>query len=128
MINWINVLILLAVTAGLVYLQVYLSRISGKTGLILPCVFLVLAVILTVTNILYSVDATAYRVLENGETIPLQSPASPGGSGAGLLIFLPALLCMSLPAAFFFIIHLIVRAAVKHSRKAELDRMDINDL
>ena len=131
-------LFLLAVFAGIILLQVYLSKQESKwPGLILPAITFVLSVVVVLSMAVYTVSgvgtATTWELID-GEwvlieqyDIPPEIPGAgveriPGATGRTVFIFL----LMNIPTAILLVIYKAVRG--RHARRRDIEKMSVQDL
>lgn len=134
--NLVMISIFLLIGAGIILLQVYLSRLPGKfPGLILPILSFVLSLVIVVSAAAYTAQPqVSHSVMRgDGTIIETQAPkdADPltvPSFGARILAALPGLLWMNIPTIILLGIYFAVRGSQKQKRKSELNRMDIADL
>jgi len=124
----INILILLAVIAGIVILQVYLSKKDSKwPGLILPVIMLIFSLVVVVGMVAFEgVNTFSQSEYIDGEWVVVfeethREPIS-GAVGAAVYIFL----IMNIPTAVLLAIYASYRG--KQSKQRALEKMSIQDL
>jgi hypothetical protein len=131
----IYLIIVLLVFAGMIWLQIVLSKRKNKwLGLILPLVtvcFSILAISVTPTYVTKSPQTVVEReVTQSGEVVEniITNIPQEGSPGAVPLFFTGAYLFLlyNIPTAILLIIYALCRSQQKN--KMELERMNIQDL
>ena len=120
-------IVLLALGAGIVILQVYLSKKDSKwPGLIMPMISLAASLMLVLGIVLFSAyTATTTTRIDNGEVIEqtvntLSEPLSLIASAAFTFLF------YSIPTVILTLIYVACRG--KRSRQRDLEKMSVQDL
>lgn len=104
----VTLIILLALIVGAVLLQIYLSRKENRwPGLFLPGLSFLLALTASLSNTVVLPDSTA------GETA---------------LSLLVPFLYLNIPTYIFIAIYIACRESRKRAAKAQMDKMNIQDL
>jgi hypothetical protein len=114
------ILALLLLLAGLIFLQIYLSKRDNRWfGLILPVIFFCLSIVLVF--VLMPIRVGVSNVMADGQSLP-------GGQPTALFIlhlFLTFLVA-NIPTGLFLLIYFASREKMKRQR--ELERMAVQDL
>lgn len=131
MLRIIFIIIAMLVFIGLILLQVYLSKRNNKwLGLILPFIFLIIALFASITTPLYVVTEEAtVSYSENGQVVEETiSPASSEKPSLATIIatIIPLFLLWNIPTLIFLGIYGVCRDQMK--KNGELNRMNVLDL
>jgi ABC-type nickel/cobalt efflux system permease component RcnA len=117
---------LLGVCAGIIVLQIYLSKKENKwAGLILPSVSLGITLMALLGVLMFSVATETMTHVEDGEIIEQTTTvvsSTPEIIAAAVYLFL----LFSIPTAILLAIYIIYRG--KRSRQRALDKMSVQDL
>jgi hypothetical protein len=121
--NPVNLIIVLLIFAGIIWLQIFLSKKENKWfGLILPIIAICISILpLFVTPI----DVTHQS--GNGNNIITNVPQGQlPSTGATIFTGFDLFVLFNIPTAVFLIIYIICR--VKRKKKMEMKKMNIQDL
>ena len=119
-------IVLLALGAGIIILQVYLSKKDSKwPGLILPAICLAVSLSAVLGILFFSTHTMTATTMENGEVIEqtantLSPPASLIASAAFAFLF------YSIPTVILTLIYTACRGT--RSRRRALEKMSVQDL
>lgn len=118
----ICILVFLSLYAGLIVLQVFLSKRENKfVGLIIPIVQFLLATLVTVSNFMYgSLTATSSYPAETIIMTPAE--VTTGATIALALLFVLA----NIPTIISLLIYFVCRQSMR--RKKQLDKLNVQDL
>ena len=123
----INLIVALAIIAGLIALQIYLSRRESRwPGLVLPIVTLLLSVTLALGNFAFRADAKTSTTNEDGsiQVVPVDTDETPVPElEYSSLAIIPI---ANIPTVVFLAIYASERH--KFRMKNQRQKMDIQDL
>ena len=120
-------LIALAVFAGLIVLQIFLSKKENKWfGLILPGLCFTVALFSLVGMLLFSAASSTTHVMVNGEIIVVEQAVTQGQAAAIIANAVFTFLLMNIPTVTLMIIYAACRS--KQRSKRALDKMSVQDL
>lgn len=126
----IMTILFLSAIAGLIALQIYLSKRESKwLGLILPAISLLISIWMVLGIVLFSVVSTSkVAILENGEVIEQIENLSEGYGDVALAI-LPSILIFflaNIPTLVLIFIYYACREKLR--RDKQIEKMNIQDL
>ena len=131
MLRVIFIIVVLLVFIGLILLQVFLSKRNNKwLGLILPFIFIIIAIFASISTPLYVVTEEAtVSYSENGqvveETISHASSERPALTTI-IATIIPIFLLWNIPTLIFLGIYGVCRDQIK--KNGELNKMNVVDL
>ena len=124
------IVFLLAAGAGLIVLQVYLSKKESRwPGLILPFINLAVTILIALGLILFSVSTSTSTVTEtiNGEEVAVSQTDTQAVDTSPVIIgALFTFLQLNIPTVVFLIIYFACRS--KYSKQKALQKMSAQDL
>ena len=124
---FVGLIVVLAVFAGLIVLQVFLSEKESKWfGLILPGICFTFALFALVGTLLFSAASVTTYGMVNGELIVIEQTVAPGQTAAIIANAVFIFLMMNIPTAILMIIYAVCRS--KQRSKRALDKMSVQDL
>lgn len=128
----LSIIVLIALIAGIIFLQVYLSKAESKwLGLILPVVFFMISLLAVFSITAFtSMSTQMHTVTENGKVIneviekTTNEPLMDRGSLIGTVIV--TLFLYNIPTVILLLIYAACRE--KNKRNKHLDKMKVQDL
>ena len=123
---------LLALGAGIIVLQIFLSKKESKwAGLILPIITFLISIVAVLGIAVFSVMPGATEVIvENGveiqQALPGATTSQPMGTGALIATIAYVLLLYNIPTAVLLAIYAACRG--KRKMQKALDKMNVQDL
>jgi hypothetical protein len=128
MFNLMPIIIFVALCAGAVMLQIFLSRKENKwLGLILPLIFFLFSLLMVAETPAYE-STEIKRVAENGEIdMVVESHPVPIGSTSSVIFSIVTIFLMfNIPTAILLAIYAACRE--KRKRNIALQKMSVQDL
>lgn len=122
-----QLIFLLVLLAGVIALQIFLSRKQTRWyGLVLPALTCLLSFITVFSLLAYSGKTIVWVSNEKGEVISQEEAVNQTSVGEWLGQALPILLVQNLPTIGLLVIYVVCREKLK--KKEELKKMNIQDL
>lgn len=127
----LNTVIILLIFIGLIILQVFLSKRNNKwLGLILPLIFLIIAIFASIAMPIYTVTSESSVVYsENGQVVEeIVSPAVTDKPSLPTILatIIPIFLIWNIPTLIFLGIYGVCRDQMK--KNGDLNKMNVMDL
>ena len=131
MFKFLNTVIILLIFIGLIILQVFLSKRNNKwLGLILPLIFLIIAIFASIAMPIYTVTSESSVVYsENGQVVEeIISPAVTDRPSLPTILatIIPIFLIWNIPTLIFLGIYGVCRDQMK--KNGDLNKMNVMDL
>lgn len=124
----LNILIMLALAVGIIFLQIFLSKRDGKWyGLILPAISLIVSLLLVISIVAYTNIGIATHSESNEEGITsfeIEDTTPAFGSVVGQVVV--TFLLSNILTAVLIAIYAACRE--KRKRRIEIEKMQIQDL
>lgn len=123
-----RILILLVVTTGIIFLQIFLSKRNGKWyGLVLPAISFIVSLLIIVSIVAYTnIGITSRSISEEGTIVTHEiedtRPAFRGVAGQVVITFLLS----NIPTVVLIAIYAACRERKK--RGLEIEKMQVQDL